>query len=138
MIFMTPLIKYNLRFERGSAKVRTRSAVGELQKKFADSDARLKRLGDHVQVGRKFDLRKSGYQQRDPNRRRLRERIQCYLPSKPTRDPIFLYTSPSSHTATRSSACCGVCASLRKSICLRTCTKSLKWTQILTTARQRC
>ena len=32
MIFMTPLIKYNLRFERGSAKVRTRSAVGELQK----------------------------------------------------------------------------------------------------------
>ena len=82
---MTPLIKYNLRFERRSAKVRTRSAVGELQKKFADSDARLKRLGDHVQVGRKFDLRKSGYQQRDPNRRRLRERIQDHLPSESTK-----------------------------------------------------
>ena len=32
MIFMSPLIKYNLRFERRTAKVRTRSAVGELKK----------------------------------------------------------------------------------------------------------
>ena len=32
MIFMTPLIKYNLRFEQRTAKVRTRSASGELQK----------------------------------------------------------------------------------------------------------
>ena len=41
MIFMTPLIKYNLRFERRSAKVRTRSAVGELFRKKSSPTATL-------------------------------------------------------------------------------------------------